>query len=139
MLKKQNKKLISRGVKLKRVSSPVKFLPWSKVIPKDAFPLEHGSRAGVIVDQKGSPQLFVFDTFALLDILSEIDDRLVDSISSEEYHSKKANPAGWLIDELESKMPLSPNFVNTLYKALAEARKKGWIPFSKIKRELEFV
>lgn len=112
---------------------------WTKFAPKSVFPLEKGSRAGVVVDREGKPQLFVFDTSALLDVLSEIDERLVDELSHEAYASKEKNPAGWLIGEIESKLPLSDEYIQSLKSAIAEAERKGWIPFEKIERELELV
>src|SRR3989344_7475566 len=110
---------------------------WTKFAPKSVFPLSKGSRAGVVVDREGTPRLFVFDTFALLDVLSEIDEKLVDTLSHEAYASKETNPAGWLIDELESKLPLSEAYADKLRDALKEAEEKGWVPLSKIEHELE--
>ena len=119
--------------------SNAKLISWEKVAPKSVFPLERGSRAGVVVDKSGAPQLFVFDTFALLDVLSEIDEGLVDKLSSAEYHSKAVNPAGWLIDKIETKLPLDTAYIQSLKDAIAEAKKKGWVPFEKIERELNLV
>lgn len=128
----------------KKKSLPVKItdaklITWENISPKSVFPLERGSRAGVVVNRKGEPQLFVFDTFALLDVLSRIDETLVDRLSHEEYHSKSVNPAGWLVDEIEAKLPLKPEYIQSLKDAIDEANKKGWVPFEKIERELEIV
>lgn len=130
----RNKKK-SLSVKL----SNAKLVSWNKIAPKSVFPLEKGSKAGVVLDREGAPRLFVFDTFALLDVLSAIDEQLVDRLSDKEYHSKEVNPAGWLIDEVESKLPLRPEYIQSLKDAIAEADKKGWIPFEKIERELKLV
>lgn len=119
--------------------SNAKLISWDRVAPKSVFPLGRGSRAGVVVDKNGAPQLFVFDTFALLDVLSEIDERLVDKLSSAEYHSKAVNPAGWLIDKIETKLPLDTEYIQSLKDAIAEAKKNGWVPFEKIERELNLV
>lgn len=116
-----------------------KLVPWQKVAPLSVFKLEKDSRAGVVLDKNGAPQLFIFDTSALLDVLSTIDESLIDKLSTKDYHSKKTNPAGWLIDEIESKLPLKPKFVESLRKALQEAQKKGWVPFSKIQSELGLI
>ena len=89
------------------------------------------------MDRNGTPQLFIFDTFALIDVLSEIDEKLVDRLPIPDYHSKSVNPAGWLIDELESRLPLDPKYIKSLKDAIDEANKKGWVPFSKIQKELE--
>lgn len=117
-------------------ASKAKLVPWNKIVPLSVFNLEKNSRAGVVLDQDGTPQLFIFDTFALLDILSEIDERLVDRLTPEDYHSCAANPAGWLIDEIETQLPLNPQYIQSLKMAIDEANKKGWIPFSKIQDEL---
>ena len=113
-----------------------KAVPWERVAPKSVFPLERGSRAGVVLDRAGVPRLFVFDTFALLDVLSAIDERLVDRLSDEEYHSEGANPAGWLIDELETHLPVREEYIESLKEAIAEAERKGWVPLKAIARAL---
>lgn len=112
---------------------------WARFVPKSVFPLERGSRAGVVVDSKGAPQLFVFDTFAFLDVLSQIDENLVDRLSHEEYASKETNPAGWMIGEIERKLPLNDEYVQSLKDAITEAKRKGWIPFETIEQKLELV
>jgi hypothetical protein len=111
---------------------PLKLMPFRKVVPRTVIALHKGSKAAVVATQNGIPQVFVFDTYALLDLLSAVDEALVDKLSTAEYHDKSCNPAGWLIDTLESKLPLRPDFVRSLRLAIAEAQKKGWIPFEKI-------
>ena len=117
--------------------SDAKLVSWEKVSPKSVFPLEKGSRAGVVLDRKSAPQLFIFDTFALLDVLSRIDKALVDRLSHEEYHSKSANPSGWLIDELESRLPVRQEYADALRRGIEEAKRKGFIPFEKIAADLK--
>ena len=113
-----------------------KLVPWKKIVPLSVFKLSKGARAGIVVDKENVPQLFIFDTFALLDVLSVIDEALLDKLSPNDYYKKSVNPAGWLIDEIESRLPLNPQYVKSLKKAIDEAEKKGWVPFSKIKKEL---
>lgn len=113
-----------------------KLIPWKKIVPLSVFKLNKGSRAGVVIDKEGVPQIFIFDTPALLDVLSKIDEALVDKIAPKEYHSREFNPAGWLIDEIEARLPLNPKYVASLKEALNEANQKGWVPFSKIQAEL---
>jgi len=112
-----------------------KLVAWTKSI-LSKFKLHQTSRAGIIVDKNGVPQLFIFDTPAFVDMLSTIDEALVDRLSDEEYNTKTANPAGWLIDEIETKLPLNPKFVQSLKDAIEEANRRGWIPFSKIQKSL---
>ena len=125
----------------KKKSLPVrvanaKLVPWERIAPKSVFPIARGSHAGVVVDRAGVPRVFVFDTFALLDVLSAIDERLVDRLPDAEYHSRETNPTGWLIDELETKLPLSDDYVRSLKEAIAEAQREGWVPFEEVERAL---
>ena len=119
-----------------RVSN-ARLVMWEQVVPKSVFPMARGSRAGVVVDRDGVPRVFVFTTEALLDVLSAIDERLVDRLPDTEYHSKTANPAGWLIDELEAKLPVSAEYIQSLKEAIAEAKREGWIPFEAVERTLK--
>ncbi len=114
-----------------------KCVPWKRLAPKSIFPLEKSSRAGVVLDRAGTPRVFVFDTAALLDVLSAIDAQLVDRLPDKAYHSKDANPAGWLIDELESRLPVSPEYIQSLKEAITEAKRKGWVPFEAVERALK--
>lgn len=107
-----------------------RFIPWKKTRFLRSFPLGGKSRAALMIDAKGAPRFFILDTHALLDVLSRIDDALVDRLSPEEYYAKEANPAGWLIDEIESRLPLKKGYAASLKQAIKEAQEEGWIPFS---------
>lgn len=116
--------------------SSAKLVSWKKIVPPSVLPVEKDSKAGVVIDAEGKPHLFIFDTFAFLDLLSTIDERLVDHLSPKLYYSKQGNPAGWLIDEIEAKLPLSSKYITSLKQAIKEAQKKGWVSFGKIEQEL---
>lgn len=116
--------------------SSAKLVSWKKIIPSSVIPIEKDSKAGIVVDAQGKPHLFIFDTFAFLDLLSTIDERLVDHLSPKLYYSKEGNPAGWLIDEIEAKLPVSSKYITSLKQAIKEAQKKGWVSFGKIEQEL---
>ena len=113
-------------------SKSLRLVPSAKFKLLKLFGISKPSKAAVAVDKNGNPQIFVLNTFALLDILSAIDEPLVDKLSIQEYHSKKHNPAGWLIDELESRLPLKKDFITSLKEALEEANREGWVPLSAI-------
>ena len=113
-----------------------RLVPFVKMVSSRVFRLKRTSKAAVLVDRRGTPQWFLFDVFAFLDILSKVDEALVDRLSTEEYHDPSMNPAGWLIDTIETRLPTNPEFVLSLKKAIAEAKKKGWIPFKKIEQKL---
>lgn len=114
--------------KLQKKISNTTLTPWKQSLGKSVFPLQKGSQAGIVVNPEGKPLFFIFDTSAFLDILSEIDEKLADRLSSDDYHSKESNPAGWLIDEIEATLPLKTEYVDSLKEAVKEAEKKGWIP-----------
>lgn len=114
------------------------LVPWKNIAAFKSIKLGKNSKAAVVMDDKGAPRLFVFDTPAFLDVLSEIDEALVDKLSNKEYHSKTSNPAGWLIDEIESRLPLNQKFVISLKKAVEEAKRLGWIPFSELRAKPKF-
>lgn len=99
------------------------FKSWDKFVPKSLLKLEKGSQGGVVLNKDGSPKFFLFDVFAFLDILSEIDERLVDKLSDEEYVDKSVNPCWWLIGEIEEKLPLSPEYIEKLRKEVLEAKR----------------
>lgn len=113
-----------------------KLLAWKKLKFLNVVKLQRRSKAAVVVDKTGKPKLFLMDTSAFLDLLSTIDEPLLEKLSSEEYNSKSVNPAGWLIDEIEAKLPLKSKFISSLEKALEESNKKGWIPFSELQIKL---
>ena len=117
-------------------SSNGKLIPFSKLAPRSVFKLNKASKAAVFVDKKGTPKIFAFDTFAFLDLLSGIDNIFLDKLSDEEYHDKTFNPAGWLIDKIEAKLPLNPKFVASLKKSIEEAKSKGYIPFEEVIKKL---
>ena len=127
--------------KIKTLTAPelknAKLVAWPKSI-LSKFKLPKDSKAGIVTDKNGIPQLFIFDTTAFLDLLSAIDDALVDRMTDEEYHSKSANPAGYLIDEIEARIPPHPEYIQSLKEAVKEANEKGWVPFSKILKNLGF-
>ena len=90
--------------------------------------------AGVLVDEKGSPRGFVFDTYSLWDLLCAMDEKYEESASAKKYVFK--NPVGWLIDAIEAHLPINPKLAQKLKKGIEEAEKLGYIPFEKMQREL---
>lgn len=97
------------------------------VFPKDF-------KAAVMLDKKGSPKYFVFDTYSLWDLLCAADAGLEESVSDEAYVHK--NPVGWLIDAIEKHLPLNPKLITRLKKGIEEARQTGLIPLEKAVKKL---
>ncbi len=95
-----------------------------------AFPKEF--KAGVIVDRENAPRYFVFDASSLWDMFCAFDERFEKTASTEEYVHH--NPFGWLVDAIESILPLNPKLVVKLKRGIAQAEKLGFVPFRKIMR-----
>jgi hypothetical protein len=91
-------------------------------------------KAAVVVDKKGSPKYFVFDTYSLWDLLCAFDVKFEENAPSKEYVFH--NPVGWLIDAIETHLPINPELAVRLKKGIEEARKLGLVPFEKIKQGL---
>ena len=103
------------------------IVPLSKFYLHSPLKFGPGSHAGVVSDPHGHPQVFVFNTTALLDLLSTIDSALETRLSPTDYHSKTVNPAGWLIDEIESRLSPQKSLQITLREALLQVEKSGLI------------
>lgn len=131
----KNKSLIKLPAK-----EPVKLESLNKFveIPKEikskglAFPKDF--KAGVFLDKHGVPKYFLFDSRSLWDLFCVFDEKFEKSVSDKEYVFH--NPFGWLIDSIEEHLPLNPKFVAKLKKSIEEAKRFGYVPFEKIKREL---
>ena len=91
-------------------------------------------KAGVVLDKNGSPKYFIFDTCSLWDMLCAFDAKFEENVSAEEYVFH--NPVGWLIDAIETHLPINPKLVLRLKKGIEESKKLGFVPFEKIKHEL---
>lgn len=108
----------------------VPFVKFSKKIGKFSFL----SKTSVVVDGKGIPLGFVFGRDAFIALLEHIDSEFEKNVKDQ----KKAfnNPAGNLIDLIEEKLPLNPEFVKKLKTSFEKTKKSDWIPFEEIKRSL---
>jgi hypothetical protein len=115
----------------------VRLAPVKEVFKSVDPNLRGDSRIGVLVDVSGDPKAFVFNTNGFIDFLSEIDERLVDELPTDSYYSPKVNITGGIIDEIESRIPVSRSHIKSLEDAVAEAREKGWISFESIKNEFD--
>lgn len=111
----------------------------NKLVPFTKFTQPTGklsflSKTSVIVDKEGVPLGFVFGRDSFISLCTIIDEEFEKRIKD----PKKAfdNPAGRLIDLIEEKLPLNPNFVKDLRSSIAKTKKSDWIPLEQIKRSL---
>ncbi len=67
-------------------------------------------------------------------MLCAFDAKFEENAPAKEYVYR--NPVGWLIDAIETHLPVNPKLALKLKKGIDEARKLGLVPFEKIKHEL---
>ena len=91
-------------------------------------------KAAVLLNKKGSPGYFVFDTHSLWNLLCAIDSKYEESASAKKYIHE--NPVGWLIDAIESHLPVNPKLIQKLKRGIREAEKSGFISLEKVMFEL---
>jgi hypothetical protein len=111
-----------------------RFAKMPKELKNEGLAFPGKFKAAVIVGKDHLPRYFVFDTRSFWDLLCAFDAVFEKFVSTEAYTSR--NPFGWLIDTIESYLPLKPAFSRELKKSIAEAQKLGIVPFERIKRKL---
>lgn len=109
-----------------------KLVPLSR-FSKKADKLLSTAQTNVVVDKDGTPLGFVFGRNAFIDFLERIDSEFQDKVKNQK--AAYNNPAGQLIDLIEERLPLNPNFVKDLKKSIS-TRKKDWIPLEQIAKHL---
>lgn len=110
-----------------------KLVPFKNVFRKTEK-IPSLSETSVVVDKKGVPLGFVFGRDSFIAFLEHLDTEFEKRVS--DPHVAYDNPAGKLIDLIESKLPLRKEFVQELEKSIRETRKKDWIPFADVVRSL---
>ena len=119
-----------------RMAPLKRFVPLPRAVKASlAFPKDF--KAGVVMDSRGTPRYFVFDVQSFWDLLCAVDTAWEANVSDKAYVFH--NPVGWLIDAIETHLPLNPKVVAKLKKGLDEAKRLGVVPFEKIKRQLGLV
>ncbi len=114
-------------VKLEGIVPPKDLKSLGLASPKDF-------KVAALSSKDGVSKYFVFDAASLWDLLCAMDEKYEEKATPKEYITQ--NPVGWLIDAIESKMPLNPKMVARLKKGIEEAKKSGFVPFEKIKLKL---
>lgn len=111
----------------------------NKIIPFSQFVRPSGdlaslSNTSVVIDKGGVPLGFVFGRDAFISLCTMLDDEFEKRVSD----PKKAydNPAGKLIDLIEERLPVNPNFTKDLKLSIKNTKKSGWISIEQITRTL---
>lgn len=110
----------------------IPFTKFSSSKKTKAFPFL--SKTSVVIDSEGTPVGFVFGRDAFISFLETIDETFEKKVKDQ----KEAydNPAGKLIDLIEERMPVNPEFVNDLKKSVKRTKKQDWIPLDEVIRSI---
>ena len=110
-----------------------KLIPFSRFI-KTAGKLRFLTNTSVVVDEKKTPIGFMFGRDAFISLLEHFDSEFEKRVQDERLGLD--NPAGKLIDLIEEKLPVNPNFTKDLKSAIENAKQSGWVSLQDIKRSL---
>lgn len=110
-----------------------KLIPFAK-FSKKAERLHLLSNTSIIINEKGTPLGFVFGTDAFVSFLEYMDEEFEKKVDD----PRKAfnNPAGRLIDLIEERLLVNPDFIKELKKSVASIKKSDWIPFDEVLKSL---
>lgn len=110
-----------------------KIIPFSRFI-KSGKGVGSLSNTSVVVDEKNVPLGFVFGRDSFISLCTVLDNEFEKLVTD----PKKAydNPAGRLIDLIEEKLPINPDFTKGLKLSIKNAKKSGWISLEEVIRTL---
>ncbi|MCL4389859.1 MAG: hypothetical protein M1484_00760 [Patescibacteria group bacterium] len=92
------------------------------------------SDASVVVDERGIPLGFFFGRDSLISLLSKIDEQFENKVGNQRLAYD--NYAGRIIDLIEEKLPVRPEFVDDLKRSIADAKKQGWVSMNELRSTL---
>ena len=92
------------------------------------------SETSVIMDKNRNPQGFVFGRNAFITMLEHIDGEFEKRVTDQKKYFD--NPAGKLIDAIESKLPLNEDFVNKLKLIISTTNKSDYISIDEIMKNI---
>lgn len=111
----------------------------NRLIPLSQFIKPRGrlsslSNTSVILDKRGIPSGFVFGRDSFISLCTILDNEFEKRVAD----PKKAydNPAGRLIDLIEERLPINPDFSKDLKSSIRSAKRSGWISLEEITRML---
>jgi len=110
-----------------------KLIPFAKFSNK-ARKLGFLSDTSIIVNDKKVPLGFVFGRNAFISLLEHIDEEFERKVDDPQKAFN--NPAGKLIDLIEEKLSVNPNFISQLKKTITRTKRSDWIPFEEVVKSL---
>ena len=107
----------------------------SKLVPFSRFAKPQGelallSNTSVVIDKRGVPLGFVFGRDSFISLCTVLDNEF--EKRSADPKMAYDNPAGRLIDLIEERLPVNPDFAKDLKLSIKKAKKSGWISLEKI-------
>lgn len=112
-----------------------KIVPFTKFTQaKKAADFPFLSEVSVVLNQKGTPQGFVFGRDSFISFLETMDAEFEEKVSDPKkaYH----NPAGRLIDLIEETLTVDPRLVKDLKTSAQETKQSEWISLEDVKQSL---
>jgi len=126
-------------LKSKETKTNLKLKTLEKLIPKSLVDFNQNSQARVI-EKNNTPEYFIFNTNAFLDILSTIDEKLEEKLDPKDYFNKNINPSWWLIGQIEERIPINKEELKTQIKeAKNNIRNKEIYSIKEISKELNLI
>ncbi len=111
-----------------------KLIPFSRFTKVD---VGHGgllADASVVVSDNRMPLGFFFGRDAFISLMTVIDEQFEKAAASK--RGVYDNFAGKIIDLIEEKLPVNPNFVSDLRRSIKQAKETGWVPLSEIRKSI---
>lgn len=110
-----------------------KLVPFTK-FSKRAKKILIANESFVVADAKGTPVGFVFGRNSFISFLEHIDEEFERKVK--DLRQAYDNPAGKLIDLIEEKLPINPEFVKDLKIVTKKTKKSDWIPIDEVMENL---
>jgi len=106
-----------------------KLIPFTKFSKKSKeFPLL--SQTSVVMNTKGVPVGFVLGRDAFITFLETLDESFENRVNDPKHAYD--NPAGNLIDLIEEKLSVNPDFIKKLKSSVKTTNKQDWIPLEEV-------
>lgn len=111
-----------------------KLIPFSRFTKVDAGRRSLLADASVVVSDNQIPLGFFFGRDTFISLMTVIDEQFEKTAVSK--RNAYDNFAGKIIDLIEEKLPVNPDFVSDLRESIKKAKSSGWVPLSEIRKSI---